>query len=332
MTQLRSHQTDPTLQGMLYSNTIINGMCQVAQRITAPNLSTTSQYGAVDRFRVHATGTAVNAGTIAQDTAASPGSSGFALKIAGATITGTGIVLVKYRVESKDAVTLKNAIASFACKVRHDVGSGINFTITIRKPTASDNYAATTDIQVGSAVSVANTTNTTLSLEGVSLGDCSNGLEIEIKIECGAVTTKNFWLTEFQLNPGYRALAFLARPYGTELASCRRYCYGFTTAGSLQTNIGIGWGQGTTAATIKIPNTVAMRTVPTLVATAADWQVADGVNAGIDITALAIGSDPVATVDDLWLRATISGGTSGRPYSMRGDGSGTRILVLDAEL
>lgn len=229
MTQLRSHQTDSILQAMLYSNGIINGMCQVAQRVTAPNLSTTSQYGSVDRFRVHATGTAVSAGTIAQDSAASPGTSGYALKIAGTTITGTGIVFVKYRMEAKDAVAYKNGTGSFACKVRHDVGSAKNFTITIRKPTTTtDDFSAVTDILAGSAISVADITNTTISLEGVSLGDCSKGIEIEVKIECGAVTTKNFWLTEFQFNPGYRALAFLARPFVTELdACCRYYCHSY---------------------------------------------------------------------------------------------------------
>lgn len=224
MTQIRPHQSDLTLQAMLYSNGIINGMCQVAQRVTAPSLSTTSQYGTVDRFRVHATGTAVNAGTIAQDNAASPGTSGYALKVAGATITGTGIVFIKYRMEAKDALAYKNGIASFGCKVRHDVGSGINYTITVRKPTTTtDDFSAVTDIQVGSAVSVATATNQTLSLEAVSLGDCSKGIEIEVKIECGAVTTKNFWLTEFQFNPGYRTLAFLARSFVTELAACQRY-------------------------------------------------------------------------------------------------------------
>lgn len=242
-TKFKAQQMDDTAQAMLYSNAIINGACQVAQRVTAPNLSTTSQYGAVDRFRVHATGTAVSAGTIAQSTSANAGTSGYALRVAGATITGTGVVIVKHRIEARDARSFKNLIASFAAKVYHDVGSSINYTITIRKATAADNFASVTDIQASSAQAVANTTATTIKLEGVSMGDCSNGIEIEISVACGAVTTKNFEFTEFQFNQGYRALAFLPRPFGLEHQACQRYyekSYEYATAPGTNTGLGSG--------------------------------------------------------------------------------------------
>lgn len=205
-------------------NSVINGACMVAQRPSAPSLSTTSQYGLVDRFRVHATGSAVSAGTITQDAAAALGVTGYALKIAGATITGTGIVFVKHRIEARDALIYKNLLGSFACRVRHDVGSAKNFTITIRKPTTTpDDFTAVTDIQIGTAISVPDSADTRISLENVSMGDCSKGIEIEIKIECGAVTTKNFWLTEFQLNPGQGASHFIAWSYERAFAACQRY-------------------------------------------------------------------------------------------------------------
>lgn len=240
MVKARSHQLDDTAAGMLYSNSIVNGGCKVAQR-GAVTLTTTSTYGQVDRFRCHGTGTAVSAGTMTQDSAASVGSTGYALKVSSTTITGTGVVLVRYRMEAKDALAFKSAIASFAVKVRHDVGSTINYTITVRKANSADNFSAVTDIQASAALPVVTATSTTLALEGVSMGDPSNGIEIEISAACGAITTKNFWYTEFQFNPGYRALAFMPRAVQEDLANCQRYYETgrfFFVAYSVSTNIG----------------------------------------------------------------------------------------------
>ncbi len=55
------------------------------------------------------------------------------------------------------------------------------------------------------------------------MGDCSNGIEIEIKIECGAITTKDFELTEMQLELGSKASEFNYRRYIDELTDCLRY-------------------------------------------------------------------------------------------------------------
>lgn len=206
-----------------YAPLIINGSCLVAQRTTAPSLSTTSQYGKVDRFRVHATGTAVSAGTITQGTAQTFGQSGSTLQVSGATITGTGVVLVRHRIEAKNAATLKNQIASFACTVFHDVGSSVNYTIVIRKPTASDNFASTTTISTSSTILVATSTATRIAFENVSLGDVSFGIEIEISVACGAVTTKNFHYTDFMLNRGTIAMGYTPRPFDVELVACQRY-------------------------------------------------------------------------------------------------------------
>lgn len=210
-------------QYAIHSNFIINGGCQVAQR-TAPNLSTTSQYGKVDRFRVHGAGTAVSAGTINQDSASpAVGRTGNALHISGATITGTGQLFIKYRVEAKDALEFKNQIASFSCAVHHDVGSSINYLITIRKPTVADNFASVTDIGNSGSLSVLTGTASVIKLEALSMGDTTNGVEIEIRIDCGAVTTKNFRLSDFQLNVGYKALTFVPEMYWYDLHGAMRY-------------------------------------------------------------------------------------------------------------
>ena len=55
------------------------------------------------------------------------------------------------------------------------------------------------------------------------MGDCRNGIEVEIKIECGAVTTKNFCQTELQLELGSVATAFEIRPVSQEEFHCQYY-------------------------------------------------------------------------------------------------------------
>lgn len=217
----------------IYRQAIINGSFEIAQRVTAPNLSTTYQYGAVDRIAAKGTGTAVSAGTIAQTTSPNVGSTGYALKLAGVTITGTGIVYMRYRMEAKDAVKFKNKTVSLGLKVRHDVGSSINYTIYLAKPTASDNYASTTAITNSGALAVANTTATQLKMEGVSIGDVTYGLEIEVQAACGAITTKNFEYAEMQLCVGSYLLPFSARSFDVELKACQRYyekSYAYATA------------------------------------------------------------------------------------------------------
>ena len=193
----------------LFANAIINGSCLVAQRPTPPNISTTYQYGKVDRFAAKGTGTLVSAGTINQNlTSLVAAAKGAEIKLAGVTITGTGIVYLRYRMEAKDAQMFKNGIASFSCWVYHDVGSAINATIYIGKPTVADNFASVTAIANSGAISVPNTTRTQIKFENINagnLGDVSNGLEIEIQLACGAVTTKNFSFGELVFNQGAKA-------------------------------------------------------------------------------------------------------------------------------
>lgn len=209
-----------------YANPIINGGCMVAQRV-APNISTTYQYGKVDRFAAKATGTAVSAGTINQLTSGMlAASKGNDLQIASLTVTGTGIVFLRYRIEARDAQQFVNAAASFGVQVYHNVGSSVNYTVYINKANAADNFSATTAIANSGAISVPNATKTWLKFENInsgSLGDVSNGIEIEIQIACGAVTTKNFNFGEFVLNKGAVAGVFTPKPFQTELAACQRY-------------------------------------------------------------------------------------------------------------
>ncbi len=202
-------------------NAIINGNGMVQQRASV-TLSTSAQYG-IDRWAAYASGTAVSAGIFGQSTSGPIGRTGYGIALTNATITGTGTVYFRYRIEAKDALKFMNQPAVFSCLVYHDVGSTVNYTVTMNKPSATaDVFSPVTAI--GSFVtSVASAISTPLSFAISNMGACGNGIEILISAACGGITTKNFYLTEAQFELGTVGTAFEYRPFQQELTLCQRY-------------------------------------------------------------------------------------------------------------
>ncbi|MCK5611171.1 hypothetical protein KAR91_55370 [Candidatus Pacearchaeota archaeon] len=208
-------------------NAIINGIGEINQRVTAFTLvkdeySFDNPGHGPDRHEGMATGTLVTAGTFGVTAAANIGVAGKAFKFAGVTLTGTGILYHRYRMEAADAVKFKNQTISISMQVYHDVGSAIDYTIFVRKANAADNFGAVTAISDSSAQSIETVTASDLNYLAVAMGDCSNGIEIEIKIEAGAITTKNFELTEFQFELGLINANFEYQDAGQQLTACQR--------------------------------------------------------------------------------------------------------------
>lgn len=302
--------TQPRFFGQAYSD-IINGGCRVAQR-TAPNISNTYQYGVVSRLAAKATGTAVNAGTVNQTSAANVGSTGYALKLAGVTVTGSGKVFARYRMESRDAIRFKNNPASFSVRVYHDVGSNINYLINVNKPTAQDNFASVSAIANSGNISVPSATPTLISFENInsgSLGDVSNGLEIEIEVTCGAITTKNFEFTEFQLNRGFIANQFVDKGYADELNSCQRY---FLKVRESSQPYNVFAAAFVTGIRFQVATPTSMRALPTITASGlghrfagADYTLSSPTSAdineqGVGIIATSSGSPGNGNVSGVW--------------------------------
>lgn len=204
-------------------NLIINGDCRVSQRAAYTLVKDAYAYGAVDRFSGMATGTAVSAGSLAQSSSAAIGRTGYAVHFSAATLTGTGIIYLRHRIEARDALIYKNQTISFSSKVYQDTGGSVNYTIYIRKANSADNFAAVTNISNSGAISVATATATNLNYPAIAAGDCSNGLEVEIKVECGAVNNKNFYFAELQLEPGPVVTDFKFLPYAQTRVMCERY-------------------------------------------------------------------------------------------------------------
>ena len=244
-------------------NLIINGDCLVNQRGEDYNLvkdaytwDSTNLYGP-ERHEGMATGTEVSAGVWEQILASNITATKRAFGFTGVTLTGAGVLYHRYRMEYQDATRIAGKSVSFSCDVYHNVGSAINYTIYIRKADSQDNFSAVTAIGNSGAISVANTTSTKIYYNNVALGDCSNGLEVEIKIECGAVTTKNFEQSNLQLEVGAKYTNFEVSSFQEELDRCHRYCM----IGDLNERGGIAESTTTLLACFCFP--VMMRTSPT---------------------------------------------------------------------
>lgn len=204
-----------------------NASCMVAQRSVAPSLTTSRLIGQTDNIKIWASGGAVGAGTLNNVSNSISGKTGYAARAAGVTLTGSGVISAAISMESLDALKYKNQTVSVSVKVDHDVGSAINYTLVLKKPTVLNTFSAFTTIATSGTTSVASATATTISFSNVSIGDITNGLELEVQAACGAVTTKNFSFTEFMIETATVAGTYVGSDYELEVARCQRYLPAF---------------------------------------------------------------------------------------------------------
>jgi hypothetical protein len=198
-------------------NFIINGGCLIKNN--ADYTLVKDVYGiSVDRFDGMATGTAVSAGILTQTTSAHCGTTGYGVIFSGVTTTGAGIVYLRHMLYNKNAVNFKNKVGSFSCQIYHNVGVSVPYTIYVNKATALNDFTSVSAISNSGGIGVNSGTATQLKFENVSFGDCSNGLEVLVKIECGAITLKNFEFTELQLEFGVTTTEFEYKNFNANVA------------------------------------------------------------------------------------------------------------------
>lgn len=238
----------------LQYNACVNGSMVIAQRQTAATLTNSYLIGKCDAWAGKVSGgiTGPSAGTLTQATGQTWAQSNHALHFSGVTSGDSAtIIYASQRIAARDAAIMANKTYIFSCRVKHDVGSAKNYTIVIKKANSSNNFSATTTIGTSSAQSVTNDTDTVISYS-VALGDCSNGLEIEIQCACGAITTKNFYISDAQLTPGSAVITYRPQTFEVELARARPYyckSYAHSVAPGTNTNLGLLWFAGYSATT-----------------------------------------------------------------------------------
>lgn len=216
-----SAATDALLSALTLRRLWLNADMEVGQR-GAPGLTTSYAYGKVDRWAGRASGGAVSAGSITQSSSSAASASGNALHFSGVTLTGAGKLAARYRMEAKDARKLKNQTYIWGCNLWHDIGSAKNATIAFNKANSADDFSAVTAIATSGNLSIADQAKTAISFSS-ALGDCSNGLEVTVELDSGAITTKNWHLGEVRHAIGAALPSFAPRDFAEELLACERY-------------------------------------------------------------------------------------------------------------
>jgi hypothetical protein len=319
-------------------NFVTNGIGSVAQRDTVGGTDVLKNAaagvavrGSCDMFSAYWSGTACTAGSLYQYSSAAVGRTGYAHRFANVTLTGTGVLYHRTRIESKDAKALKNQSASFQVKVLHDIGVSVNFRLYVYKADSENNFTTVTLIAASGFVGVGDSIATPILFENVSMGDCSNGIEVLVQILTGAIAGKNIYLTEYQAEVGSVSTDFEYESFSQTLSRCQRYLPALISS-SVTQMLGNGLGQSTTLAYLHIhfPTTTARVSPAGLTASnGAHITLYDGVT-GTTSTAIAlVWYSPGSAM----ISATVASGlTQFRPYMAYFNNASAYLLFTGAEL
>ncbi|WP_290509667.1 phage tail protein [Alcanivorax sp.] len=197
------------VQGYLF-NKAVNGNFRLVTG-DDPTISGTYQEAASPGIFVKAQGTPTN-GDVKTVRTTSVGTSGYALQVDDLTTGAGGTVDYRMRFQSYDVRDLVNQTAIFQCAVLHNLVASVDYTVSIFKATAEDNFTATTLIGQSDAISVSGSEGTTISFS-TAMGDCSNGVEIVVSAGCGAVSAKDFYFTDVVFRKGAAVSTFEPEPF-----------------------------------------------------------------------------------------------------------------------
>ncbi len=259
-----------TDQVLTHRNLIINGAMQVAQRGNVAVTQAATAYGGADRWLMYPNISGSGSSTIAQ-TAVTWTESKFAQGFTATTTLSGGEMLFIQRIESKNTSHLANNKVTLQFKLAHDVGSTLTVQLLLQRPTTTaDDFSAVTDFLGATTIGTCPTgtssgTLFTYTSNTLTSADVSKGFQIQIRVlTASAVTNKNFYLGDVQLEVGDTATPFEHRSYGDELARCQRYYWQLssTVHGSYPSWIATAYS--TTQLNIQIPFPVTMRSTPTM--------------------------------------------------------------------
>lgn len=310
-------------------NAVVNGNGLVANGATyTASVAGTFGYGQCENWKGALGGSTV-AGTLQQGTGRQVGATGRSILWASVSTTGAGTATWRVFIEAKDAARLIGGKASLQFKMFQDSGAPITVVANVYKANAVDDFTAITSLYASPPLSVPNLTATAIQFPAISMAACGNGVLVEVVATIGAVTNKNFDLTEVQLEPGSYCSPIEYETVGATLAKVQRLYAVLGCDGQANGTFGVGSAQDTTHANIYVPFPVPMRVRPILgVAATANLQVTDGTTA----TAVS-GIGEIATsgtTRGMWVEPVVASGlTAWRPYFLQGSNSNA-TLEFDA--
>ena len=258
-------------------NMVINGSMVVAQRGNVAVTPSAVVYGGADRWRMYPNISGTASSTVAQ-TAVIWTESKFAQGLTATTASAAGSMLFMQRIEAVNTSHIAGNKVTLQFKIAHDVGSTLTVQIVLQRPTnTADDYSPTTDITGVTTVGTCPTgtssgTLFTYTSDTLTSTDVSKGLQIQIRVvTTAAVTNKNFYLGDVQLELGDTATPFEHISFGDQLQKCMRYfqkSYNINTApGTAGTTGAISNRYGGTSVTnrpVSVRYTTIMRSIPSV--------------------------------------------------------------------
>lgn len=214
---------DVLASNIVNANQFINGGMVIDQLATPYTLVNGIYDYGLDMWTGMSSGTAVSTGIFKQKTNSTISNTKKSVIFENVTVTGTGISYFRTRLSGQDSLHLINEILSIGFDVLHDKGSLINYTIYLRTATVYNDFTLTTNITNSGAIAVPSGIKTRIKFENISIGDVSNGIEIEIKVEHGAITNTNFEFANAKLEIGATCSNFVNNSYEYDLRICKRY-------------------------------------------------------------------------------------------------------------
>lgn len=196
-----------------------------------------------------------------------------ALQVTGASSVTD--VIIKQRIESLMAAAFCSQVVTVQAQVFNGTGGSITPTLTVKRPTAADNYASTTtDVSAVALQACPNSVWTLVAYTFTANASSFNGLEVSFdfgnNFASGAKTLQLAEL-DIRVTPGATAGAQNSnppppelRPAAIEMLHCQRY-YWRWNAGSANTGLCMFQALGATSAWGTIANFLTtMRAAPTV--------------------------------------------------------------------
>ena len=210
-------------------NMVLNGSMVVAQRGNVAVTPSAVVYGGADRWRMYPNISGTASSTVAQ-TAVIWTESKFAQGLTATTASAAGSMLFMQRIEAVNTSHIAGNKVTLQFKLAHDVGSTLTVQLLLQRPTnTADDYSATTDVLGATTVGTCPTgtssgTLFTYTSDTLTSTDVSKGLQIQIRVvTTAAVTNKNFYLGDVQLELGDTATPFEHISFGDQIQKCQRY-------------------------------------------------------------------------------------------------------------